>query len=193
MKPDFNDYVELGDEPLHSGTVSQNDDYIAHYGRLGMKWYKHIYGDYYGNAKYAKKGKAINAKLSKKKDLTLTDAAHRYRKMEKNAKVINEADKQNHEILNKHLSAGRYKGSDKKLADDVGKGFNKNGLYYTRSESTDTRGLLRRTEYDVRKVDKEWAKSHLKAGEYDRQTKEIAKWNSPYKNETDIPNGVVRR
>ncbi len=40
---------------------------VEHYGRLGMKWYEHIYGDYQGAAKYADKGEKINEKLSKKK------------------------------------------------------------------------------------------------------------------------------
>lgn len=38
--------------------VSQkNSEYLEHYGRLGMKWYQHIYGDYQGQAKYAEKYK----------------------------------------------------------------------------------------------------------------------------------------
>lgn len=35
--------------------VSQEDS-LKHYGRLGMKWYQHIYGEEQGHAKYAEKG-----------------------------------------------------------------------------------------------------------------------------------------
>lgn len=31
-------------------------EYLEHYGRLGMKWYKHIYGEKDGRAKYLNKG-----------------------------------------------------------------------------------------------------------------------------------------
>lgn len=32
-------------------------DYLEHYGREGMKWYQHIFGDYQKGAKYAKEGR----------------------------------------------------------------------------------------------------------------------------------------
>ena len=48
---------------------------VEHYGRLGMKWYKHIYGDYQGSAKYADKGEKVNEKLSKKKEKIDSKAA----------------------------------------------------------------------------------------------------------------------
>lgn len=53
--------VEIGDKNRLSKYIS-NDDTIAHYGRLGMKWYKHIYGEYQGGAKYAEKGAALAQK-----------------------------------------------------------------------------------------------------------------------------------
>lgn len=47
--------------------VSQDEEVLAHYGRIGMKWYQHIYGDYQGAAKYAEKGSKKLAN-SKQKD-----------------------------------------------------------------------------------------------------------------------------
>lgn len=32
------------------------DDFLMHYGRKGMKWYQHIYGEVQSGAKYAQKG-----------------------------------------------------------------------------------------------------------------------------------------
>jgi len=47
--------------------VSHDEEILAHYGRLGMKWYQHIFGDYQGAAKYAEKG-AKKVAASKQKD-----------------------------------------------------------------------------------------------------------------------------
>lgn len=42
------------------------EDDLEHYGRLGMKWYKHIYGEEQGAAKYMQKGRDKAAKLQTK-------------------------------------------------------------------------------------------------------------------------------
>lgn len=47
--------------------VSHDEEILAHYGRIGMKWYQHIFGDYQGAAKYAEKG-AKKVAASKQKD-----------------------------------------------------------------------------------------------------------------------------
>ena len=39
-------------------------DYLAHYGRKGMKWYEHIFGRYQSNSKYAKKGGSVKNTIS---------------------------------------------------------------------------------------------------------------------------------
>lgn len=44
---------------------------LEHYGRLGMKWYQHIYGDQDGRAKYAEKG----VKKVTKQDAKVTKAS----------------------------------------------------------------------------------------------------------------------
>ena len=47
------------------------EDYLAHYGRKGMKWYQHIFGRLQGHAKYAKeKAVAKRSEKVKKKDKT---------------------------------------------------------------------------------------------------------------------------
>lgn len=45
---------------------------LMHYGRQGMKWYQHVFGEYQSGAKYAKKGTA--AKPSGKKTTALQRA-----------------------------------------------------------------------------------------------------------------------
>lgn len=42
-------------EDVYEAVLHDEDD-LAHYGRLGMKWYQHIFGEYQGAAKYAEKG-----------------------------------------------------------------------------------------------------------------------------------------
>lgn len=46
---------------------------LEHYGRLGMKWYQHIYGEQDGRAKYAEKG----VKKVAKQDIRATNASAR--------------------------------------------------------------------------------------------------------------------
>lgn len=41
----------------------ERTDSLSHYGRLGMKWYQHIFGEYNGTAKYAAKGQKKLAKM----------------------------------------------------------------------------------------------------------------------------------
>lgn len=36
--------------------VKHSDDFLMHYGRRGMKWYQHVYGEVQSQAKYASKG-----------------------------------------------------------------------------------------------------------------------------------------
>lgn len=40
------------------------EDYLAHYGRKGMKWYQHIFGERQSNAKYNKSNKEDYKTLS---------------------------------------------------------------------------------------------------------------------------------
>lgn len=42
------------------------EDYLAHYGRKGMKWYEHIFGRLQGHAKYAKDGATKKSRNYKK-------------------------------------------------------------------------------------------------------------------------------
>ena len=42
------------------------EDYLAHYGRKGMKWYEHIFGKLQSHAKYNKDGKTETSKSNKK-------------------------------------------------------------------------------------------------------------------------------
>ena len=53
-------------EDIYQAVLHDEDD-LAHYGRIGMKWYQHIYGEYQGAAKYAEKG-ARKLEASKQKD-----------------------------------------------------------------------------------------------------------------------------
>lgn len=50
--------------------MSENE--LMHYGRRGMKWYQHIYGEFQSGAKYSKKGTA--AKPTGKKTTALERA-----------------------------------------------------------------------------------------------------------------------
>lgn len=43
--------------------VVDQSEYLAHYGRKGMKWYQHIFGD--KETQYARKEKSINRKVSR--------------------------------------------------------------------------------------------------------------------------------
>lgn len=44
------------------------NEYLEHYGRLGMKWYQHRFGDYQGQAKYAEKYKEKETAKIEKRD-----------------------------------------------------------------------------------------------------------------------------
>jgi len=57
--------TDLGEAVLMH--MDKDQDYIAHYGRIGMKWYQHIYGEYQGAAKYAAKGANKLTKINTKK------------------------------------------------------------------------------------------------------------------------------
>ena len=58
---------------------NNNQDELYHYGRVGMKWYQHIYGKVYEHAKYNKKTKS---KIKKIED----DTKSEIRKLKKKAK-----------------------------------------------------------------------------------------------------------
>ena len=86
--------ISLGEDVLMH--LDQDSDYIAHYGRIGMKWYQHIYGDYQGAAKYAQKGAKKVAKMKDRYDkkytpkivkVLTTDSEHAV----ENAKKLNKA------------------------------------------------------------------------------------------------------
>ena len=51
-----------------------NQDSLEHYGRQGMKWYQHIYGEMDGRAKYFEKGVTKINQLSKKESDTAKKA-----------------------------------------------------------------------------------------------------------------------
>lgn len=86
--------TDLGEAVLMH--MDQDQDYIAHYGRIGMKWYQHIYGEYQGAAKYAQKGAKKVAKMKDRYDkkytpkivkVLTTDSEHAV----ENAKKLNKA------------------------------------------------------------------------------------------------------
>lgn len=67
-----------------TGTFKHVDDsdFLEHYGRLGMKWYQHIYGDYQSKAKYAEKAGG-SSKQSKKDQRAEKKAAKKAEKVAK--------------------------------------------------------------------------------------------------------------
>lgn len=54
--------------------IVKEQDYLEHYGRLGMKWYQHIYGEADGRAKY---NKHVDEKVSQYKQKETTKLANR--------------------------------------------------------------------------------------------------------------------
>lgn len=73
------------------------DRYLEHYGRLGMKWYQHIYGDYQGQAKYAKDYKdKETAKIVSRDEKADKKYSKKYLKTKNEAKkqkIVNDWDK----------------------------------------------------------------------------------------------------
>lgn len=99
----------MGEYSLYNPSTDGSQDSLAHYGRLGMKWYQHIYGEYQGAAKYAEKGEK---KLSALKS--------------KNAKLVGSIDTQvakNDKLQGKHaLKAAKYRAAqkdEKSIKEDV--------------------------------------------------------------------------
>lgn len=96
------------------------DDSIAHYGRLGMKWYQHIYGDYQGAAKYAEKGAKKVDRLQEKGKIS---AAKRLRKQvdkflsiaEKQKEMSAETKRKIAESVNEHSSDKEVQAAAKKI------------------------------------------------------------------------------
>lgn len=97
----------INEYSLYNSSIDKDQDSLTHYGRLGMKWYQHIFGEYQGAAKYAEKGeaklsnlKAKNAKLtnsidSKVAKYEMEQGKHalksaKYRAAKKNEKAMSE-------------------------------------------------------------------------------------------------------
>ena len=73
-----------------------NSDELYHHGRLGMKWYQHIFGQAYAHAKYNKKAKAETKEKIKKINKDTNDKIRKMKiKAKQDAKLKkakNEAD-----------------------------------------------------------------------------------------------------
>lgn len=96
---------------------------LKHYGRLGMKWYQHIYGAYQGTAKYAAKGQKKVNRLQAKTD-------------KKNAKI----DKKIAKLQTKAHAKGRFDRNQYKISDlKVKKTKNFNKLWDLRTKVADVR------------------------------------------------------
>ena len=60
-------YTSYSEYLMHArDTPDENGGYLEHYGRLGMKWYQHKFGEADGRSKYFEKGQAKAAKLKEK-------------------------------------------------------------------------------------------------------------------------------
>lgn len=118
---DILDIVLRDEENIATETVPvMTEDSIAHYGRLGMKWYQHIYGDYQGAAKYAEKGARRVDRLQEKGK---TLAAKRLRKKvdkflsiaEKQKELSAETKRKIAESVNEHSSDKEVQAAAKKI------------------------------------------------------------------------------
>lgn len=99
--------------------VSHDKEILAHYGRLGMKWYQHIFGDYQGAAKYAEKGAKKVAASKQKDSFRGGGKSEKTKKLENAVKAVKKEAKdakkrQNDEVekLKKELSAKDYDGDE---------------------------------------------------------------------------------
>lgn len=88
-----------------------NNDELYHHGRLGMKWYQHIYGKAYDHAQYNKK---TNSKIKKIKSDTNAEIAKMKKKAKREAQ-INKAKKASESKINraKDLIDRKYGTSNK--------------------------------------------------------------------------------
>jgi len=98
------------DDQRFDDLVATGDDFIEHYGRLGMKWYQHIFGEEQGHAKYANKSEAKNKALAAKQG-----------KFENSG---NSAKKKSKKQLKEEAEAERYKKDAKAAYDEDVKKLN---------------------------------------------------------------------
>ena len=73
--------------------VAQDGEILEHYGRIGMKWYQHIYGDYQGAAKYAEKGEKKLAASKQRDNFRGTGKSNRTKKLENKVKAVKQEAK----------------------------------------------------------------------------------------------------
>ena len=73
ISPDWDDHMKHSDI-YDALNAMDNGDSLEHYGRQGMKWYQHIYGEMDGRAKYFEKGVTKINRLSKKESDTAKKA-----------------------------------------------------------------------------------------------------------------------
>lgn len=118
---DILDIVLRDDENIATETVPvMTEDSIAHYGRLGMKWYQHIYGEYQGAAKYAEKGARRVDRLQERGNIS---AAKRLRKKvdkflsiaEKEKSMSDETKRKIAESINEHSSDKEVRAAAEKI------------------------------------------------------------------------------
>lgn len=92
-------------------------DYLEHYGRKGMKWYQHLFGDYQSGAKYAKQGTEKRKKRTFSEGVKAKRAARARKKIARakaraEKKAANEAKK----IEKKEIAAAKK--AEKKAAQE---------------------------------------------------------------------------
>ena len=118
---DILDIVLRDEENIATETVPvMTEDSIAHYGRLGMKWYQHIYGEYQGAAKYAEKGARRVDKLQERGSIS---AAKKLRKKvdkflsiaEKEKSMSAETKRKIAESINEHSSDKEVRAAAEKI------------------------------------------------------------------------------
>ena len=73
--------------------VAQDKEILEHYGRLGMKWYQHIFGDYQGAAKYADKGAKKLANAKQKDSFNGGGESAKTKKLKNDVKAVQEEAK----------------------------------------------------------------------------------------------------